>query len=84
MSAKAPDLTDQRQHAEAVAYGKLLAVREILDALEADRPKVGHNHGRVSVYYGDWRPECLWRTDYLRGYDRALSIVKGMRLGVEP
>jgi hypothetical protein len=34
----APDLTDQRHHAEAVAYGKLLAVREILDALSKARP----------------------------------------------
>lgn len=34
----APDLTDARHHAEAVAYGKLLAVREILDALVEDHP----------------------------------------------
>jgi hypothetical protein len=40
----APDLTDQRHHAEAVAYGKLLAVREILDALSAARP-TGRLHG---------------------------------------
>jgi hypothetical protein len=63
----APDLTDQRHHAEAVAYGKLLAVREILDALSKARPdeRLG----------GDPR--------LLAGYDVAVKIIKAFRIGVE-
>lgn len=83
MSTKAgsPDLTEARQHNEAVAYGKLLAVREILEALREDRP------GRsawVLSRGGDYMVwEQSWRGDYLRGYDRAVQVVKAMRLGVE-
>jgi hypothetical protein len=62
----APDLTDQRHHAEAVAYGKLLAVREILDALAAARP--------TGTFNG---------ADYLNGYERAVRVVKSLRIGVE-
>lgn len=80
MSTKTPDLTDARQHNEAVAYGRLLAVREILDALADDRPRPGdHNHGGTFMH----AYISCWRDDYQRGYDRAVGVVKAMRLGVE-
>jgi hypothetical protein len=75
----APDLSEKRQHAEAVAYGRLLAVREILDALAEDRPAPRHRHGGTII--GGWH-DC-WRSDYRRGYERAVRVVKAMRLGVE-
>jgi hypothetical protein len=36
--ASAPDLSERRTHAESVAYGKLLAVREIIDKLAKQQP----------------------------------------------
>jgi hypothetical protein len=62
----APDLSEARQHAEAVAYGRLVAVREILDALARDRLS----------------PMCN-PPGYADGYDRAVQVVKAMRLGVD-
>lgn len=62
----APDLSEARTQAESVAYGKLLAVREILDALAKDRLS----------------PMCN-PPGYSDGYDRAVGVVKAMRLGVD-
>lgn len=37
MAETKPDLSEKRQHNEAVAYGKLLALREVLDVLHKEK-----------------------------------------------
>jgi hypothetical protein len=79
----APDLSEARQHAEAVAYGKLLAVREILDTLAKERPS--YNPGFVDDDPADLLDDAHLRiaVEGVSGYDRAVRVVKAMRLGVD-
>lgn len=79
MSTK-PDLSETRQHAEAVAYGKLLATREILDALAKEKPHKNPSWG----YYGNTPEQSRLRhIGIVAGYQQAVAVVKAMRLGVE-
>lgn len=77
------DLSAERTYAEAVAYGKALAVRELLDELAKDRPAATDWQGARAYFHTFGRPDRYWRDDYVRGYDRARRIVQGYRCGVE-
>lgn len=76
----APDLSEARQNAEAVAYGKLLAVREILDALAKARPE---QHPRWSDLWNHPEEGRFRHAGRIAGYNQAVNIVKATRLGVE-
>lgn len=75
-----PDLSPERTHAEAVAYGKLLGVRMVLDELEKHRPR-----GPLVVRrMGETERDAKVRGDGMRiGYDDAVRVVRLTRLGVD-
>lgn len=84
MTTKQPDLSQEQAIREAVAYGKLLATREILEALAKgsprDNPWTWHPLDDVTGYHENGQYELV---GYQKGYWEAIRIVKAMRLGVE-
>jgi hypothetical protein len=83
----APDTTDARAHAEAVAYGKLLVTREILEALANARPRENPHQVATEVDYAntsDWYyAPSIEQIGWTSGYEAAFQVVKSTRLGVE-